>query len=62
MLKEPTRYINSTQLRERYGGVSHMWIERRLIDDPAFPKPAYFGGRRYWLLAEIEAWERLGRR
>jgi hypothetical protein len=35
-----------------------MWIERRLADDPAFPKPVYFGARRFWPLAAIENWER----
>ena len=52
-------YINARQLRDRYGGVSHMWIERKLTSDPEFPTPTYFGTRRYWTLAEIEAWERI---
>jgi len=52
-------YINARQLRDRYGGVSHMWIERKLTSDPEFPTPTYFGTRRYWTLAEIEAWERV---
>lgn len=54
-------YITSRQLRQRFGGVSHMWIERRLADpDPSipFPKPIYIKNRRYWRLDEIEAWER----
>jgi hypothetical protein len=37
-------YLTAAQLRERYGGVSHMWIERRLKSDPAFPRPKKFGG------------------
>jgi hypothetical protein len=52
-------YISTQQLRERYGGVSHMWIERRLNDDAQFPRPAYFGRRRFWSLAAIAAWERV---
>jgi predicted DNA-binding transcriptional regulator AlpA len=59
MSKEKRLYISTRQLRERYGGVSHMWIERRLNDDPQFPRPAYFGRRRFWSLAAIAAWERL---
>lgn len=51
-------FINARQLRTRYGGVSHMWIERRLSSDPTFPKPRYVGTRRFWLLAAIENWER----
>jgi predicted DNA-binding transcriptional regulator AlpA len=52
-------YINTRQLRDRYGGVSHMWIERRIADDLSFPQPIYMGARRFWLLAKIEAWERV---
>lgn len=51
-------YITSNQLRERYGGRSHMWIERRLKDDSGFPRPVYFGRFRYWLLSDLEKWER----
>jgi hypothetical protein len=36
-----------------------MWIERRLADDPEFPKPIYFGARRFWPVAAIEIWERM---
>jgi hypothetical protein len=51
-------FITSRQVRNRYGGVSHMWIERRLESDPQFPKPTYFGARRFWSLAALEGWER----
>ena len=51
-------YLTAKQLRARYGGRSHMWIERRLLSDPTFPRPAYFGRFRFWALDEIEAWER----
>jgi predicted DNA-binding transcriptional regulator AlpA len=53
-------YLTAAQLRERYGGVSHMWIERRLKSDPAFPRPKKFGGSalRMFALDEIEAYER----
>jgi predicted DNA-binding transcriptional regulator AlpA len=52
------RYLTAAQLRERYGGRSHMWIERRLLSDSTFPRPAYFGRFRFWALDEIEMWER----
>lgn len=58
MSKEEPVYITTRQLRNRYGGVSNMWIERRLADDPEFPKPIYFGARRFWSLAAVEVWER----
>ena len=58
MSEEEPVYISTRQLRYRYGGVSHMWIDRRLADDPEFPKPVYFGARRFWPLAAVELWER----
>jgi hypothetical protein len=51
-------YISAAQLRARYGNVSHMWVERRLQNDPAFPKPIYFGRLRFWAIAELEQYER----
>ena len=56
----PKQYLTATQLRARYGGVSHMWVVRRLRYDPTFPRPVKFGGSliRLWALGEIEAWER----
>jgi hypothetical protein len=52
------RYLTSRQLRDRYGGRSHMWISRRLKADPKFPRPKYFGRYQYFDLDEIEAYER----
>jgi predicted DNA-binding transcriptional regulator AlpA len=54
------KYATAAQLRERYGGRSHMWIERRLQNDPTFPRPVKLGGSliRMWDLDEIESWER----
>lgn len=49
----PIRYV-----RQRFGGVSHMWIERRLKDDPTFPRPIYIAGRRFWSMQELVAWEK----
>lgn len=54
-------YINSKQLRARYGDVSHMWLVRKLEKDPKFPRPYRFGvgiARRYWRVDELEKWER----
>ncbi len=50
--------IRTAQLRARYGGVSHMWVERRLKDDPEFPRPIYIARNRFWRLVELETWER----
>lgn len=55
---EAAKYLPSRDLRERYR-VSDMSIWRWLRDDKlAFPKPTVINGRRYWLIAEIEQWER----
>jgi hypothetical protein len=55
---DPNALIPTSQLRARYGGVSHMWVERRLKDDSDFPRPLYIAKRRFWRLAELAAWER----
>ena len=54
------KYLTMSQLCERYGNCSPMTIERRLQNDPRFPKPIYFG-KRMRLFAEnkLEAYERL---
>jgi predicted DNA-binding transcriptional regulator AlpA len=45
---------------ERFG-VSHMWILRRMRD-AGFPQPLRFSNaktsRRFWRIADVEAWER----
>lgn len=56
---EDDRFITSTQLRARYGGRSHMWVERRLRDDPTFPRPIYLGRLRFWKIPDLEIWERV---
>ena len=49
-------YLTAAQLMARYGGVSHMWLVRRMAKD-GFPKPVYFGGLRFWRRTEVEQWE-----
>jgi predicted DNA-binding transcriptional regulator AlpA len=49
-------YLKMRQLRERYS-CSHMFIERRLVNDPTFPRPIYLGPHRAWKLTELEKWE-----
>src|SRR4051812_37254128 len=51
-------FFTSGQLRKRYGGCSHMWIERRLKGDADFPRPHYFGRLRFWKLSDLERYER----
>ena len=58
MSDEKPTFVPSRQVRRRYGDTSEMWIERRLRDASGFPLPIKLGGRRYWRLDELEAWER----
>jgi predicted DNA-binding transcriptional regulator AlpA len=52
-------YLTTAQLRKRWGGCSHMFIERRMKSDPKFPRPVKLGGRvRLFDLNQIEAYER----
>ena len=51
-------WLNAAQVRQRYGGVSHMWLVRRLADDPSFPRFVRLGRLRFWDQAELERWER----
>jgi len=50
--------ISAKQVCERFGGVSTMWLTRRLAN-PAynFPRPLYIAKRRFWRVAELTAWE-----
>ena len=64
--KPMKRFLTVKQLRQRWGGVSQMFIERKIWGDPAFPKFIRLGqggtnkGRiRLFDEAEIEAYERL---
>jgi hypothetical protein len=51
------KWISALQVRARYGGRSHMWLERKLKNDPNFPKPTYFGPLRYWQPVALDAYE-----
>jgi len=50
--------VNTANTRRTLGGVSAMWIWRRLKDDPTFPKPIQFspGGPRFWKRSELLEW------
>jgi predicted DNA-binding transcriptional regulator AlpA len=52
-------YLIARQVRDRYGGISDMSLWRWLHDGSVnFPSPRFrVHKRRYWLLADIEAWE-----
>lgn len=52
----PERRIQAQAVRELCGGVSDMWLWRRLEKDPSFPRPVYISKRRFWREADIVAW------
>jgi predicted DNA-binding transcriptional regulator AlpA len=50
-------YLSAAQVKARYGGVSDMWLHRKLASH-GFPKPQTFGtAARYWRVVELAAWE-----
>ena len=51
-------WLSTRQVRDRYGGVSAMWVERRLQSDPRFPRPKKFGRLRFFELSRLEDYER----
>jgi predicted DNA-binding transcriptional regulator AlpA len=53
-----TVYVSAPQVRERYGGRSHMWLVRVLARDPSFPRPSKFGRLNFFKVAELVEWER----
>jgi predicted DNA-binding transcriptional regulator AlpA len=48
--------IQAAAVRQLCGGVSDMWLWRKLRDDPTFPRQVYIGRRRFWREADIIAW------
>lgn len=46
--------IRTRGLQNFFGGVSRMWLHRRLRGDAQFPKPVWIGGERFFRLEELE--------
>ena len=58
MEQATTKYLPGREVSNRYG-VSDMTLWRWERDaELKFPKPTRINGRRYWLLVQLEAWER----
>jgi predicted DNA-binding transcriptional regulator AlpA len=54
-------FLSAAQVKARYGGVSDMWIHRKLADHD-FPAPQTFGTpTRYWRVADLTDWDALMR-
>jgi hypothetical protein len=59
MITHPKQYITRKNLRQRYDDISEMTLWRWEHDQKlGFPKPTDINGRKYYDIAEIEAWER----
>jgi predicted DNA-binding transcriptional regulator AlpA len=53
------QYITRKKLLARFGGISAMTLWRWERDEKlGFPRPTEINGRKYYDLAEVEAWER----
>jgi hypothetical protein len=59
-MEQPKKYLTFNQVCARWGDCTSMSLERKLRDDPSFPKPVRLldGRRRYFELSAIEAYER----
>jgi hypothetical protein len=54
---DPATLCGSRDVRTYFGGVSDMWLHRRLRDSK-FPTPVMtIKGRRFWRWGDIYAWE-----
>jgi predicted DNA-binding transcriptional regulator AlpA len=54
---DPQTFLPAGRVRSRYG-VSDMALWRWLRNERlAFPRPLRINGRRFWKLADLEAWE-----
>jgi len=59
LLPTPPTYLTSREVRRRYSDISDMSLWRWLHDEKlAFPQPTIIQKRRYWQVAQLEAWER----
>ena len=56
-LPKPKRYSTAAQVRSRYGDVSAMWLWRRVKHDAEFPRPLIIGGRQYFDLDQLDAYD-----
>jgi hypothetical protein len=55
----PKQYINRKNVRRRYGDISEMTLWRWEHDKKlGFPNAIDINGRKYYDLADVEAWER----
>lgn len=52
-------WMTAKQLMAHFGGVSQMWLWRKIETDPDFPRPVFIGRFRYFRVDEVEAYDRV---
>lgn len=53
----PNRCIKAADVRDLCGGVSDMWLHRRLSNPASeFPRPFYISKRRFWRERDVVQW------
>ena len=58
MLDRPEkRYLQTAQVRRRYGNCSAMWVYRKVRFDPAFPKPLVINQRHFFSVDELDLYD-----
>jgi predicted DNA-binding transcriptional regulator AlpA len=56
-------YLNASQVRRRYGGMSDMALWRWLHDEKlGFPQPLRINRRRFWKERDLIEWEKIRHR
>ncbi|MBF9029762.1 transcriptional regulator [Rhodobacterales bacterium HKCCE3408] len=57
MTPDPEARLNSHEVRALCGGVSDMWLWRRMNEEGGtFPRPTVIGRRRFWRRGDVLAW------
>jgi hypothetical protein len=57
--KRKRKFIGMVELRERWNNCSHMFVERKIKNDPRFPKVYHIGRHRFFDEGELERYEQL---
>lgn len=52
-----SKYLTAKQVQTRYGSKSRTWLYLKK-NDPNFPKPTYIGRSKYFLIADLDAYDK----
>ena len=62
VLKPATKFVTGPAVRTRYGGKSAAWLWRIIRNEKDFPSPLVLGGRYFFPLEELDAFDAKHRR